>query len=148
MFYLLISVVAFNVIAFLVPKYIKKQEIYATAFFSFTLGLISDISLDLKYDLYGYFEKGLQLIGFLPIVGLFPASGILFLNFYPEGKSLFKRIIYILFWVVFSLFYEWTAIKGGYFYHNEWTFLYSALVYPVLLWMHLLHLSLFRYLKD
>ncbi|KAA9019472.1 CBO0543 family protein [Niallia endozanthoxylica] len=148
MFYLLISVFVFNLVAFLVPKYIKKQEIYATALFSLALGLISDITLDLKYNLYGYFEKGLQLKGFLPIVGLFPASGILFLNFYPKEKSLFKKIIYIFFWVMFSLFYEWTAIKSGFFYHNKWLFLYSALIYPVLLWMHLLHLSLFRHIEE
>ncbi|WP_420850364.1 CBO0543 family protein [Peribacillus alkalitolerans] len=134
-------------VAYFVPKHITKQEIYSTALFSLTLGLLSDITLDLKYDLYGYFEKGLQLKGFLAIVGLFPASGILFLNFYPQKKSLLHKIFYIIIWTVFCLLYEWTAIKSGFFYHNGWNFWYSTLSYPILLWIHILHLLFIRFLK-
>lgn len=148
MSYLLISVIIFNAVAYFAPKHIKKQEIYATALFSLLLGTISDITLDLKFDLYGYFEKGLQLKGFLPVAGLFPSSGILFLNFYPKEKSRNQKIFYIILWTGFCLFYEWTAIKSGFFYHNGWNFWYSALTYPIFFWFHVLHLSLFQHLKE
>src|SRR4051794_22353354 len=120
MLYLLISIIIFNTLVYFVPKNIKKQEIYSVAFFSLLLGLLSDITFDLKYDLYGYFEKGLQLKSILAVGGLFPASGILFLNFYPIEKSLIQKIFYIVFWTGFCLFYEWTAIISGFFYHNGW----------------------------
>lgn len=146
MIYLVVSVILFNIVAYFVPKHIRKQEIYATALFSFLLGMISDTIFDLKLDWYGYFEKGVQFQGFIPIAGLFPASGILFLNFYPKDKSFLRKIMYILFWDAFCVFYEWTAIRAGFFYHNGWTYLYSVIVYPMLLWFHIIHLSFFRHL--
>lgn len=148
MVYLLISVIIFNIVAYLVPKHIMRQEIYATALFSFLLGMISDTIFDLKYDLYGYFEKGVQFKGFLAIAGLFPACGILYLNFYPKRKSVLQKIMYILLWTAFCLVYEWTAIESGFFYHNGWKYWYSAIIYPILLWLHLIHLSVFQHLHH
>jgi hypothetical protein len=148
MVYLVISVIIFNIVVYFTPKHISGKEIYATALFSFLLGISLDTIFDLKLDLYGYFKKGIQLKSFLAIAGLFPASGILFLNFYPERKPFIKKIMYIIFWDAFCLFYEWTAIKAGFFYHNGWTYLASAIVYPILLWFHLTHLSFFRHVKE
>jgi hypothetical protein len=143
-----ISVIIFNIVAYFAPKHIRNQEIYATALFSFLLGMLSDSIFDIKLDWYGYFEKGLQYQGFIPIAGLFPASGVLFLNFYQGRKSLVAKMLYILFWDLFCVSYEWTAIKSGFFYHNGWTYLYSAIVYPLLLWFHIIHLSFFRHIYE
>jgi hypothetical protein len=148
MVYLLISVLILNSAAYFVPKHLKRQEIYSTALFSFLLGLTIDVIFALKYHLYGYFAAGVQMRSFLAIAGLFPATGILYLNFYPAKESILKQFIYILSWTAFCLFYEWTAIISGFFYYSGWKMYYSALTYPVLLIMHLIHLSLFRHLKN
>jgi hypothetical protein len=149
MTYLLISVIAFNAVAFIVPKHLKKQEIYSTALLSLSLGLLVDSIFSLKYNLYGYFHEGVQYSNFLVNIGLFPAAGVLFLNFYPVyNKSFIKKMTYFIFWVAFCLFYEWTALKSGFFYYNGWNLWYSALTYPILLWIHILHLFVFQKLPK
>ncbi|MGP4107381.1 CBO0543 family protein [Virgibacillus sp. L01] len=144
MTFLLISAVIFITITILVPKKIKRSEIYAVALFSIVLGFTTDITLDLKYNWYGYFEPGVQYPGFLPILFHFPTTGILFINFFPFKRNLIQRIFYITFWTMFCLTFEYLSIKSGYFYHNEWKFSYSALVYPFLFWLHLLHFNFYK----
>ncbi|WP_160726142.1 CBO0543 family protein [Bacillus sp. USDA818B3_A] len=114
MIYLLISVFIFNIAAYVVPKQLTKQEIYTSALFSFSLGILLDVILALKYHLYGYFEGGVQLRSLIVIIGLFPSAGIVFLNYYPRKESLFKQILYILIWTGFCLLYEWTSLISGF----------------------------------
>ncbi|MFT4416662.1 CBO0543 family protein [Fredinandcohnia humi] len=144
MLFLIISVIVFITIALFVPKKLPKSELYAIALFSILLGFFSDITLDLKYHLYGYFNPGVQFSGFLPILFLFPSSGVLFMNFYPFRKSLGKQLLYLFGWTVFCLIFEYLSILSGYFYHNGWNYWLSAVTYPFLLLLHLLHLKTFR----
>ncbi|MDC3417592.1 CBO0543 family protein [Aquibacillus salsiterrae] len=144
MLFLLFSVVVFTVVTIIVPKRINKQDLYAVALFSIIIGFVVDVTLDLKFNLYGYFEPGVQFAGFLPILVLFPASGMLFINFFPFAKSLGMKSLYVICWTMLCLTYEFFSVKLGYFYHNSWTFLYSAFVYPVLFFTQLTHLHLFR----
>lgn len=140
MSFLIASVIVFNYVAFKVPKKLSKNLLYSTALFSTVLGLITDIILDLRYDLYGYFQKGPQLIGILPDIGIFPSAGLIYINFYPLTKSILVQILYIVVWTSFCVGYEFLSIQSGYFYHNGWTYLYSTLTYPVLLLILRLHL--------
>ncbi|UPG63786.1 hypothetical protein [Metabacillus endolithicus] len=55
MFLLIFSVVVFILVAYLVQKKLPKHELYAIALFSILLGFVTDVTLDLKYNLYGYF---------------------------------------------------------------------------------------------
>lgn len=144
MVFLLISVVIFVLIALFVPKRLTKNELYAICLFSIVLGFTVDIVLYLKYHFYGYFEPGVQFLGFLPALFLFPTSGIVFMNFYPFNKSSIYKSFYIFCWTIFCLIFEYFSLLSGYFYHNEWNLWYSALVYPLLFTFHHLHLKLFR----
>ncbi|MFC0273508.1 CBO0543 family protein [Metabacillus herbersteinensis] len=135
-------------VAIFVPKRLKKSELYAIALFSIVLGFFTDITFDLKYNLYGYFSPGVQFAGFLPILLLFPSSGVLFMNFYPFKKSLLYQFFYIFCWTIFCLFFEFLSIKSGYFYHNGWKYWHSAFTYPYLFLLHLLHLRFFRGYND
>jgi len=149
MLFLLISVFIFVAIALYVPKRLEKHELYPIALFSIVIGFTSDIIFDLKYDVYGYFTPGVQFLGFLPILVLFPTSGVIYMNFYPYKKPLQHQFSYILAWTLFSLTYEHFSIKAGFFYHNGWTYLYSAIAYPLLLVMQLQHLKYYRkYIKK
>lgn len=133
MSYLLISIVIFNVFAYFMPKRMTKLEMYTTSLFSAFFQLIVDIYLDLKYHLYGYFGEGVDNETILVILGVFPAVNIIILNYFPYGKELKKQSYYILLWSLFLLFYEWGAVKLGYFYYNGWKLWYSALCYPPIL---------------
>lgn len=92
MVFLLISVVIFVLIALFVPKRLTKNELYAICLFSIVLGFTVDIVLYLKYHFYGYFEPGVQFLGFLPALFLFPTSGIVFMNFTHLINLVFIRV--------------------------------------------------------
>jgi hypothetical protein len=144
MVFLLLSVVVFLVVAIAVPKKLPRRELYAIALFSIVLGFATDITLDLKYDLYGYFNKGVDFGGFLPILFIFPSSGVLLMNYYPFRKSIWNQLAYILGWTIFNLIYEYLTIASGYFYHNGWNYWLSAVTYPFLILLHLLHLKIMK----
>lgn len=144
MVFLLFSIIVFILVALFAPKKLPRHELYAIALFSIVLGFVTDITLDLKYDLYGYFKTGVDFAGFLPILFIFPTSGVLFMNFYPFRKSIRNQLIYILGWTVFSLIFEYLSIGTGYFYHNGWNYWLSAVTYPFLLLFQLLHLKILR----
>lgn len=144
LFFLIFSIIILNLIVIISPKQLSLQEMYATSLFTAVLQLITDVFLDLGYDLYGYFGKGVDSLALIVIFGVYPAINILFLNFYPYKKSFVGKCIYILCWSVFSVFYEWLSIKSGYFYHNGWNYWYSALCYPILFGILILNLYVFR----
>lgn len=144
MYFLIISVIIFNAVALWVHKRLRKCELYAVFWFSIVLGFTIDVTLDLKYHLYGYFQPGVQFMGFLPILGLFPSAGILYMNFFPYKKSVLKKLTYTIAWSIFCLAFEYLSIQSGYFYHNGWKYWHSSLTYPLLFYIHLLHLKGFR----
>ena len=129
---IIIIFIIFNIIAFVIPKNINKIEIYATCFFAFSYGLITDIILDLHYHLYGYIHKGFDWGGLLSTFLYFPSISYLFLNFFPFKKRLLHKIYYVLVWSIFSIVFEWFTLKTGFFYYNEWKIWYSGLLYPLI----------------
>jgi hypothetical protein len=144
MIFLICSCIVFIVVTIFIPKRLSKSEIYAVAMFSIVLGVVTDITLVLKYHYYEYFSSGVQFGGFLPILILFPCSGIVFMNFYPFKKTLQKQILYIFWWTIFCLIFEFLSIKSGYFHHIKWTLWYSAFTYPFLFVLHLVHIKFFK----
>lgn len=112
---IIIIFIIFNIIAFVIPKNINKIEIYATCFFAFSYGLITDIILDLHYHLYGYIHKGFDWGGLLSTFLYFPSISYLFLNFFPFKKRLLRKIYYVLGWSIFSIIFEWFTLKTGFF---------------------------------
>jgi hypothetical protein len=124
--------ILFNIIAFCIPKRISKIEIYSTCFFAYAYGLTTDLVLDIHYHLYGYFDKGFQWLGFLGIILYFPSISLLFLNYYPLERKIFKKIIYILCWSIFSIIFEWICLQTEYFYYNGWKLWYSGALYPII----------------
>lgn len=148
MVFLIISIIVFNCFALIMPKKLNKIEIYATSFFAFSLDISTDIILDLKYDMYGYFEKGVQFSGLLATVGLYPAVSTIFLNLFPYNRALYIKILNIVGWSLFCLGFEWFSIKSGFFYHREWKYLYSAPINPFLLMVLLINLKFIKKLEQ
>lgn len=146
MVFLLISVVVFNAVWWFMPKRLTYAEMYMSIFFSTCLEMVVNIILDLKYHLYGYFNNTVNLETFIAVFGIYPAVAVIFTNFYP--RLFWRRVFYILGWTVFSVIYEWAAMKWGYFYHRNWSLWYSALCYPPLLLILVGNLALFRKLNG
>lgn len=129
---LFISVLAFSLIVYYMPKHLTKLEMYATSLFAAVLQLLTDTFLEFKYDLYGYFTEGVDWITLWVIFIVYPCVNIIFLNFFPSQGKLSDKGLYIIAWSAFAVVYEWIAVHTEYFYYNEWELLYSVPIYPVL----------------
>ncbi|MCZ8518372.1 MULTISPECIES: CBO0543 family protein [Paenibacillus] len=145
--HLIASIIVFNVTAFLIPKTLSNSENYVTSLFSLLLVLVTDVTLNLKYDLYGYFNEGVDGGGFIAIYGIYPAINILFLNLFPYEKGLIGRSLYFLSWWFFAVIYEYYAVKVGWFYYHGWRLEYSIFVYPLLYLLLLWSLQVARSLN-
>lgn len=132
MTFLIISVIVFNLVAILIPKRISGIKIITTTLFSLYLEIMTNVFLDLKYDLYGYFNKGVDWEGLIYILGVYPPVNILFLNYFPYKKKMLNKAIYIFGWSVFADVYELLFLWSGTFYYNGWKFWYSIIIYPIL----------------
>ncbi|WP_375053530.1 CBO0543 family protein [Virgibacillus sp. JSM 102003] len=127
------SVAVFSLGAIFVPKNISWIEIYGTILTTIVLHLLIDAFLDLKYNLYGYFDKGVEFRTLIFTFGIYPAVNILVVNLFSFIRGLHSKIIYILIITTFALCYEVALIHADIFYHNEWKLWYSAVIYPFLL---------------
>lgn len=130
------------------PKRISLLEMYNTAFFATFLAAITDMYLDFKLNFYGFFTKGVNW-SYLPIfVIVYPAAGILFLNFYPYHKPLINKMIYILACALLTTTLEYLALHTEVFYHNQWKLWYSVICYPIIFKILLLNLRFIRKLSK
>ena len=146
--FVLVSIVLFNAILLFIPKQLTKREMFATSFFSLTLQQTVDIYLALKYNLYGYFGGGVHYITLVAILGIYPAINLIYLNLFPFCRGILIKAIYITFWEFFALFYEWMAVRTGFFYHHGWEYWYSLIINPMLFLILNLALWVYRKIGD
>lgn len=120
---------------------------YFASLFAISFQQCVDAYLDLKLDLYGYFEKGVDWSYIFVLIGIFPAFNVIFLNFYPFKKPLANKVVYLALWTIGSTFYELLSLRAGYFYYHHWNIWYSVAMYPVLFIVNVLSLEVFRRLN-
>ncbi|NRD80182.1 hypothetical protein HPT25_22880 [Bacillus sp. BRMEA1] len=144
MWFLILTAIVFNTVFLFMPKKLTAIEIFSTCMFAIVLQDNVDIYLDLKLDWYGYFTKGTQWQTLIAIFGIYPAVNAIFLNYYQCTRNVAQKFWYIISCSAFAVFYEWLAVKSGYFYHNQWKLWYSAIVYPFLFLLLLVVLKLVR----
>jgi hypothetical protein len=142
--FIIACILLLNVTAIIIPKRITMIEVYVTSLFVLTLGLTTDIILDLKFNFYGHFNKGPDLLGFLTIFGIYPSFNIIMLNYFPYYKSWKGKILYILIASGTYLFFEWLSLQTGSLYYTVWKLWYSALCYPVLISIIAWNLAIIR----
>ncbi|MBM6618708.1 CBO0543 family protein [Bacillus suaedaesalsae] len=134
------------VAAFFIPKKIKLYELYTTSIFATLFGLLVDTVLAVKYKTYVLDKPGIQIPPLIGQVVLYFCTNILLLNFYPFNKPLKWRILYVLFFTLLTVVFEFTAYIFGFIKYNEWKIWYSALSYPFLIYFLLLHYKFFLWL--
>lgn len=149
---LLILTTVISILSVLVmPKRISWIEMYTTSLFVMFLGSVADVYLDVKYDLYGFFTKGVDfeylLIFIFIFIFIYPATNSVFLNFYPQSKSLAKKALYITVWVILTTLFEYISAQTEVFYYNEWKTIYSFFCYPFLYIAMVLNLKMIRRLQ-
>ena len=148
MLLLIATVVIFTCLAYYMPKRLTPIEMYVSALFASYFACQVDVYLNLKYNLYGYFQPGPDFEALLVILGVYPAYSIIYLNYFPFQKDIPRQMVYILAHSLFAVGYEWLSTTPiGFFYHSGWKLWYSLILYPFLLLVLTLQLVFVRKLK-
>jgi len=146
--FIFISSIILYTIALLIPKRLSRSEMYSTSIFAILYNALVDVYLDLRLDLYGYFNKGPDYqMGFV-LVGILPPFSMIFLNRFPFGEKILTILRYILIWTIIAVVYDFLAQKSGLLYYRKWSLLHSALCYPFVLTITALNLKLLRLLSK
>lgn len=143
--YLFISIIVYNLVAWLIPKRMTKQEMYTTTIFALYFQAIVDVYLDLKYHLYWQWDWGIDYISMLMMLGIYPAANIIILNYFPYGKGTRNQATYILVWTILLVLYEIGSKWAGILHYKEWKLYHSAMAYPVILIILAFNLWIFRH---
>lgn len=133
---LILAIIFFNVVAFTTNKRLTKNQIVHIWLFTMLFQSLFDLYVDQKYHGYWYFSQDVDWVSLPAIIMLVPPVNIVFLNWYPYNASLFKKVLYYLYWLVFMLLYEVVALlpePWGYFNYGWWKLRYSILIDPFLL---------------
>ncbi|WP_027408780.1 hypothetical protein [Anoxybacteroides tepidamans] len=131
-----IAVIVFNFVAFFTNRRLTKNQMAHIWTFTTSFQLLFDLYVDHKYHGYWYFTKEVDWEGLPTLTMLIPPVNIMFLNWYPFHKSLLKRFLYFVCWLIFILIYEMVTLlpePWGYFHYGWWNLGYSALADPILL---------------
>jgi len=135
---LLLAIILFNFFAFKLNKRLTKNQTLHIYVFTIAFQTIFDIFIDIKYQGYWYFTKSIEWISLIYLVFLVSPVNILFLNFYPLKKSLYKKMSTIIIWNILFIAYEFIALlpePWGYFHYGWWKWWYSILLNPLLLYI-------------
>jgi hypothetical protein len=143
-----INGIVFVLIFFMSHKKISKLEVYVTSLFSAFISLVGDIIMGLFFDTFYYFEKGIEGRDLIFHVIIYPATNLLFLNYFPIKEKIIIKAGYIIFWTLVSLGIEVIYVSTGIFVYQNWNFFYSAIVYPILFIILHFHLKLIRKLAK
>jgi hypothetical protein len=119
-------IINFFIILF-APIKLSRREIYLTWIFVALVVLWSDLFLGDILDLYDLMDPGPQPYDLFIQTTLPATFGILYLNFMPKDKK--RYIFYLLFWVIFSVFYELLSSFYGYVVYKGWKPWWSIIYY-------------------
>jgi hypothetical protein len=146
---LIIAILTFNIIAFFTNRRLTKNQILHIWTVTISLQVLFDLFIDNKYHGYWYFSKEIdewwKEVPTLMI--LIPPVNMMFLNWYPFGKALYKRILYIFFWLIAIFLYELLTLipePWGYFNYGWWTVKHTFIADPLLLIFILNYYKLIR----
>ncbi|MED3561306.1 hypothetical protein [Bacillus xiapuensis] len=133
---LIIAILLFNLIAFKTNKILTGNLIAHIWMFTVALQTLFDTIIEFKFYAYWYFDKGADWLGLLPHIFLVPPVNMIFLNWFPYTANIFKKAVYIFFFVITILLYELVTLlpePWGYFHYGWWKFWHAAILDPILL---------------
>ncbi|MCL1630541.1 hypothetical protein M3N64_01060 [Sporolactobacillus sp. CPB3-1] len=148
---LLTAVVLFNFFAFLRVSRLTKNQIFHIWTFTIAFQVIIDAFVIQKFHAYWYFKPGVDFEALPALVMLIPPVNLIFLNWYPFGRSLYKRVLYLSLWTVAITAYELVTLlpePWGYFRYGWWKTIYSFMINPFLLLAVVEYYKLIRKIEN
>lgn len=143
------TILLFNAIAIFMRKRVKISEIYATVTFALLMDLLVDVYASFRLKAWGFFqvEKAEFSVIFI-IFGIYPAAAAMVINWFPYQSVWWVKLGYLLGWAFFSTAYEWLTLRVGILWHIHWNLLYSFVMYPFIYYMLIVHVRLYRWIKQ
>jgi hypothetical protein len=133
---LILSIIVFNLVAFVKNKHLTLNQIIHIWTFTIAFQMSVDIFIEFKYMGYWYFSKKIDYFGQLAHSLLLPPVNMMFLNWYPFSKKLRSRLLYFMYWEMGLLLYELITLLPepfGFFHYGWWNIGNSAFLNPILL---------------
>jgi hypothetical protein len=129
------------------PKHMERSDMFVVALFGLVFQQLVDMFFNVKYDLYGFFQKGVDWLSLIPMLGLIPSANLIFINFYPWNH--WKRsVIYVGLVSAFLVGFEYLSLLAGYFYYHGWKLWWSVIEYPLLLYINIAFYKIFKILTK
>lgn len=141
---LAITIVLLHTLCIVIPRRMSCAEIYASTIFVLYLQAVTDIYLNLKLNMYGYFGAGPDWISLVLIWGTYPALSYLILTTLRYCDGLAKKAVLVAVWSFVLLALEAAFLESGTLYYVTWELWYSAVSYPVIIAVMAGNLKLFR----
>ncbi len=132
-----ISIILFNFIAWKINRFPMLRVVHIWTF-TIAFQMLFDIIIEFKYQAYWYFDKGIDLFGFLGHTLLIPPVNIMLLNWFPFHTSLIKKSMFIIAWTFAIMIYEILASlpePWGFFHYGWWKLWYEIIALPILLFI-------------
>lgn len=124
-----VTVILVFLVALKMPRKRTRHELLATIQFALLINFVTDLYLDLKYNLYWYFDKEqIELLYLVVVLGEIAVLVIIF-NYFPLKSNTSKKFIYILCWTCVLVLLELYAVYISILHYGEWNIIYSALAY-------------------
>lgn len=143
------TILVFNATAYFMRKRLSRQELYTTVLFGISAALLTDVYASFRFKAWGFFEAGVVEFNALWILfGIYPSAAAMIVNWYPYRSGLSKKFLYLAAWSVFSTGYEWITVKTEIIWHQNWNLYYSLLLYPVIYYLLIVHIRLYRRLQP
>lgn len=145
----LFSIIGLSItLAWFIPKRITRLQNYGSILFVICLQMIVDLILDLKLNLYTYFNVGFDYETFFFILGIYPPITILLVNTYPYESEGNIKAVHIIIWSCISLILEAIFLYLGLFQYINWHIYLSALSYPIIFSLVMLNVWFMRRLSK
>lgn len=138
----------FLLVAYIIPKKMKPYQIYVNTIFAIGFGLLVDTILAVKYKLYVLDKPGVQIPPLIGQVILYGTTSTILLNLYPFNKSKKRKFVFILYFTLITIVFEFVSYKAGFIKYNEWKMWYYALCYPFLIYFLIRHYYFFKWLVE
>lgn len=138
MILLFTSIIIFNFVALKFHKIPVKSRIVSIWTFTIAFQVLFDLIIEFKFHGYWYFDKGIEVLGFLAHTVLIPPVNVLLLSFYPYNKNLFKQSFYMIGCTVGIMIYEAISLlpePWGFFHLGWWNIWYDLFVVPILIFI-------------
>ena len=127
------------------PKRLARADMFVVVLFG--LKQLVDMFVNVKYDLNGFFNKGVDWLSLIPILGLFPSANLIFFNFYP-WNNMKRSVLYVFLVSAFLVGFEHLSLLAGYFYYHGWKLWWSVIEYPLLLYINIMFYKIFKILTK